>query len=341
MNYKHSETDSLKSENLMDKFKQYQIRFISYNSFNKLETDGMMLSSNSYKVFSKKYNRFVVLNKIVFFQKYTLEDFINDLKQYQKVELHENILKFIAVIKQNIDEVMFIHEYANNGTLNQYLTQNFSKINWDDKLRLAKQLVSAVKCLHDNDLIHLNLVFVFNLLNEIINGKREVAIFGTPIDYIKLYTECWQHDSNQRPTIQQVVDNLNNINYNNIINNEIFTVNDENIENNDEELAMESSNTIDLLKYYVDYHDEISKDLELISLMITSLKKDLNDENNSSNDSSSLSTLTTLNINIKIPISQVSTNKYDNEEQKFLFDLNEFFTNQYNIQGATTNTTSI
>ncbi|CAG8515842.1 5298_t:CDS:2, partial [Cetraspora pellucida] len=148
----------------------------------------------------------------------------------------------------------------------------------------------------------------FDLLNEISNGKREVAIFGTPIDYIKLYTE-----------------------------------NDENTENNDEELvsAIESSNTIDLLKYYVDYHDEISKDLELISLIITRLKKDLNDENNSSNNSSSLSTLTTLNINIKIPISQASTNKYDNEEQKFLFDLNECFTNQYNIQGVTTNTTSI
>ncbi|RIB12689.1 kinase-like domain-containing protein [Gigaspora rosea] len=52
---------------------------------------------------------------------------------------------------------MFIHEYANEGTLRQYLDQNFCMLNWIDKLKLAKQLVSAIKCLHESDIVHLNL----------------------------------------------------------------------------------------------------------------------------------------------------------------------------------------
>lgn len=59
---------------------------------------------------------------------------------------------------------MFIHEYANDGTLRQYLNRNFSMLNWNDKLNLAKQFVSAIKYLHENDIAHLNLVIC--LLNS-------------------------------------------------------------------------------------------------------------------------------------------------------------------------------
>ncbi|RIB01455.1 hypothetical protein C2G38_1000778 [Gigaspora rosea] len=52
---------------------------------------------------------------------------------------------------------MFIHEYANEGTLRQYLDQYFYMLNWNDKFNFAKQLVSAIKCLHENDIVHLNL----------------------------------------------------------------------------------------------------------------------------------------------------------------------------------------
>ncbi|CAG8703399.1 13829_t:CDS:1, partial [Dentiscutata heterogama] len=51
------------------------------------------------------------------------------LKKYKKVvDLHENILKFIAVVKQSVNEIIFTHEYAFDGTLRQYLKLNFNKI---------------------------------------------------------------------------------------------------------------------------------------------------------------------------------------------------------------------
>ncbi|KAF0411262.1 kinase-like domain-containing protein [Gigaspora margarita] len=128
------------------------VRNIQFDSF---ETDITVLSSNSYKLFSKTYNNIVVLSKISFTNKYTISDFINDT--ISKVELHENILKFIGIIQQSTHGIMFVHEYANEGTLRQYLDQYFYMLNWNDKLNLAKQLVSAIKCLHESDIVHLNL----------------------------------------------------------------------------------------------------------------------------------------------------------------------------------------
>ncbi|CAG8627422.1 11169_t:CDS:2, partial [Dentiscutata heterogama] len=137
--------------------KQYQIEFFPNNSFEEFKIYNSTFPSDSYKALSVKYNKLLFLNKITFSQKYTLENFTNDLKRYQKVELHENILKFIAIFKQSINEVIFVHEYALDGTLRQYLKQNISKINWNDKLHLAKQLSSAIKYFHENNIVHTNL----------------------------------------------------------------------------------------------------------------------------------------------------------------------------------------
>jgi serine/threonine protein kinase len=49
-------------------------------------------------------------------------------------------------------------EYADSGTLNAYLSKHFNELNWNDKFHLALQLASAVEFLHDNDIIHRDLV---------------------------------------------------------------------------------------------------------------------------------------------------------------------------------------
>ena len=49
-------------------------------------------------------------------------------------------------------------EYANNGTLRNYLKENFKNLTWNDKLILAFQLVYAVSCLHGEGIVHRDLV---------------------------------------------------------------------------------------------------------------------------------------------------------------------------------------
>ncbi|KAF0541185.1 kinase-like protein [Gigaspora margarita] len=353
-------------ENLIDNYNKY------HNIF--LQADSATISSNSCKVFSQKYNKTMILSKLVFCQKYTLENFINDLKQYKKVGLHENILKFMTVIKQSVNEIIFIHEYASDGTLRQYLKQNFNKINWNDKLRFAKQLVSAVKCLHDNDLIHLNLYTdpqylqnietyklnkssdiysigvllweissgiipfktesycISNLLNAIVNGKREDVISETPKNYINIYTKCWQHNSNQRPNIQYIFNNLDIINYNDII-----TECNKNMNKDKLISEMENSNSTESLNYYTNLRGKAAKELMLISSIIKLLNENSTVNNDNQNNLLNLTSFVSIsNVTKSIPISLVNVSNQDNinDKQKFLYDLNQLFITQFNIQGV-------
>src|SRR5438874_43465 len=48
-------------------------------------------------------------------------------------------------------------EYAEGGTLRNYLKENFSSLNWQDKYGLAFQLSSAVQFLHEKGIVHKDL----------------------------------------------------------------------------------------------------------------------------------------------------------------------------------------
>ena len=47
-------------------------------------------------------------------------------------------------------------EYADGGSLRDYLYSNI--LTWDNRYKLAYQLASAVSCLHDEEIIHCDLV---------------------------------------------------------------------------------------------------------------------------------------------------------------------------------------
>ena len=49
-------------------------------------------------------------------------------------------------------------EYADGGSLQKYLKVNFKNLTWEDKYKLAYQLACAVLCLHDEEIIHRDLV---------------------------------------------------------------------------------------------------------------------------------------------------------------------------------------
>jgi serine/threonine protein kinase len=47
--------------------------------------------------------------------------------------------------------------YAEGGSLRHYLKESFPSLNWHDKYRLALQLSSAIKYLHENEIVHKDL----------------------------------------------------------------------------------------------------------------------------------------------------------------------------------------
>ncbi|RGB26486.1 kinase-like domain-containing protein [Rhizophagus diaphanus] len=222
-------------------------------------------------------------------------------------------------------------EYADGGTLRDYLKNNFNRLTWKHKYNLAYQLACSVSFLHDkgivyrdlhscNVLVHQNSIKLadfglskrideasnsqskllgmvpyidpkillfnnlklneksdvysigvllweissgippfheesnkFNLIYEILRGRREVIIPNTPNDYSNLYTECWNDKPNNRPSMHKVVDTLEKFistenllhgkvsqiieNLNNTNTNEITT-------NNDNDISSENSSII-------------------------------------------------------------------------------------------------
>ncbi len=53
---------------------------------------------------------------------------------------------------------MLVLEYADGGSLRNYLSKNFDALTWDHKCNLAHQLSCAVSCLHDENILHCDLV---------------------------------------------------------------------------------------------------------------------------------------------------------------------------------------
>ena len=54
-------------------------------------------------------------------------------------------------------------EYADGGSLQKYLKTNFDNLSWKNKYDLAHQLACAVLCLHNEGIVHHNLVnLLFN-----------------------------------------------------------------------------------------------------------------------------------------------------------------------------------
>ena len=52
-------------------------------------------------------------------------------------------------------------EYADGGTLRNYLKDHFDNLKWNDKFNLALQLAHAVSYLHDARIVHRDLVIHF------------------------------------------------------------------------------------------------------------------------------------------------------------------------------------
>ncbi|CAB5369898.1 unnamed protein product [Rhizophagus irregularis] len=101
------------------------------------------------------------------------------------------------------------------------------------------------------------------LILEILNGKRETPVSGTPIDYINIYTECWRNNPDDRPDIQQIVSDLKLINLNTneikIYENTVSNIENNIPINNDNSIKDNSSSSYINYSLQIKYNNLIDK----------------------------------------------------------------------------------
>ncbi|CAB5335379.1 unnamed protein product [Rhizophagus irregularis] len=183
----------------------------------------------------------------------TANEIIETLKLQSEADFHDSVIHFFGVTLENDQNNLsknysLVMEYADGGTLREYLRKNFDKITCDGKLSMAYQLVCAVSCLHNEGIVHSDLhsnnilvnqnivklanfglsksigvllweissdrppfytedeQYDISLIYEITQGLREKPIPDTSIAYINLYTDCWNEEPDNRPTMSELVD---------------------------------------------------------------------------------------------------------------------------------------
>ncbi|RIA88670.1 hypothetical protein C1645_232469 [Glomus cerebriforme] len=103
----------------------------------------------------------------------TKEKIVNEIRLQKMVDHDDNIITLVGISKDPTSEnYLLVLENANKGTLQDYLSDQFDKLKWDDKFDLALQLARAISCLHNHNIIHCDLHARNVLVHEkIINGS--------------------------------------------------------------------------------------------------------------------------------------------------------------------------
>ncbi|RHZ85273.1 hypothetical protein Glove_67g117 [Diversispora epigaea] len=157
-----------------DTFQKENIPFYQFSEFQNVK----LVTANVFKAIFKISQETVCLKNVYlnYNDNFTLHNLINEIKRYRKLEIHDSFPKFYGITKQeNTDNYMIILEHVNESSLRQYLKSNFQKMDWNEKLNLAKQIANVLMFLHFNDIIHGK----FNSENILAhNGIIKLNVFG-------------------------------------------------------------------------------------------------------------------------------------------------------------------
>ncbi|KAF0513796.1 kinase-like protein [Gigaspora margarita] len=151
--------------------------FYDYNDFTIPEEIGRGVFSNVYKSVWKNCKLTVALKCLKFNTESEKNIIFKKIKHLQQVGFHPNIARIYGMVKgdQSCEDYYMAMQFANNGNLREYLNVNFPRLQWTDKLRIAKNITCGLKFLHKYSIVHGNIHAMNILVHE---GKPMIADFG-------------------------------------------------------------------------------------------------------------------------------------------------------------------
>ncbi|CAG8564076.1 12194_t:CDS:2 [Dentiscutata heterogama] len=111
-----------------------EFNFYPYDSFSDINLSGFGGFGNVYQAKYRDADMLVALKS------YEANSNLKEIVNERTVDVHENIIRFLGVTKNEGDKYLLVLQWADGGTLRSYLEMKFINMNWNKKLQFATQI---------------------------------------------------------------------------------------------------------------------------------------------------------------------------------------------------------
>ncbi|CAB5379062.1 unnamed protein product [Rhizophagus irregularis] len=165
--------------NIEKVIKKEHLNYYDYKKFSHIEQIGIGGFGKVYRANWKNgLEQRLALKSFYYLNNDILKEIIHEIKPERD---HKNVIRCYGITKfpsENpgpSENILLVMEYADGGTLQDYLKKEFNKLTWNSKYDLAYQLACGVSFLHEEEIVHCGLHSGNVLVHQ---NKIKLADFG-------------------------------------------------------------------------------------------------------------------------------------------------------------------